>query len=182
MKETKVYVDELPIQCLDCRFTYGGRCQAKENGESYCVENCRRSDCPLIDIKTHDRELVRQVCEKIMHLAKLQNNDNFYIMTGCIIDEIRKKFEMENEEIWLKAEIDTLRSEKENLERTLEESAEMIRGKCTKWQKLKEWVKLQIDGLNEQLTDYDFDSDCKDISIDNFNIMLQQMQELEGEE
>ena len=51
-----------------------------------------------------------------------------------------------------------------------------------KWQKLKEWLKLQIDGLNEQLTDYDFDSDCREISIENFEIMLQQMQELEGED
>ena len=51
-----------------------------------------------------------------------------------------------------------------------------------KWQKLKEWVKLQIDGLNEQLTDYDFDSDCRELSIENFEIMLQQMQELEVED
>lgn len=57
-----------------------------------------------------------------------------------------------------------------------------VRNKNTKWQKLKEWVKLQIDGLNEQLTDYDFDSYCKDILIDNFNVMLQQMQELEVED
>ena len=72
MKETKVYVDELPAQCLDCRFAYDGRCQAKGNGESYCIENCRRSDCPLIDIKTHDRELVKEVCEKIKELWKEQ--------------------------------------------------------------------------------------------------------------
>lgn len=50
------------------------------------------------------------------------------------------------------------------------------------WQKLKEWLKLQIDGLNEQLTDYDFDSDCRELSIENFEIMLQQMQELEVED
>ena len=76
MKETKVYVDELPTQCLDCRFAYDGRCQAKENGESYCVENCRRSDCPLIDIKTHDRELVKEVCEKIS--IELENETETY--------------------------------------------------------------------------------------------------------
>lgn len=94
MKETKVYVDELPIQCLDCRFAYGGRCQAKGNGESYCVENCRRSDCPLIDIKTHDRELVKEVCEKIrkkvdnisMHTATKER-----LMLMC--EEIEKEFE-----------------------------------------------------------------------------------------
>lgn len=51
-----------------------------------------------------------------------------------------------------------------------------------KWQKLKEWLKLQIDGLNEQLCDYDFDSDCREISIENFEIMLQQMQELEAKD
>ena len=51
-----------------------------------------------------------------------------------------------------------------------------------KWQKLKEWLKLQIDGLNEQLCDYDFDSDCREISMENFEIMLQQMQELEVED
>ena len=50
------------------------------------------------------------------------------------------------------------------------------------WQKLKEWLKLQIDGLNEQLVDYDFDSDCREISIENFEIMLQQMQKLEAED
>ena len=50
------------------------------------------------------------------------------------------------------------------------------------WNELKEWLKLQIDGLNEQLTDYDFDSDCRELSIENFEIMLQQMQELEGED
>ena len=47
---------------------------------------------------------------------------------------------------------------------------------------LKEWVGLQIKGLNEALIDYDFDSDCRDISIDNFDIMLHKMQELEGED
>lgn len=46
------------------------------------------------------------------------------------------------------------------------------------WQKLKEWLKLQIDGLNEQLTDYDFDNDCRELSIENFKIILQQMQDL----
>lgn len=93
MKETKVYVDGLPTQCLDCRFACDGRCQALESKEYYCIENCRRSDCPLHSIKDYKRELVKEVCEKIIRLAKLQNNDNFYIMTGCIIDEIRKEYE-----------------------------------------------------------------------------------------
>ena len=103
MKETKVYVDELPTQCLDCRFAYDGRCQAKENGESYCVENCRRSDCPLIDIKTHDRELVRQVCEKIKEqLGFIVDGQEIIVCDGsatgdktilAVLNQIQKEFE-----------------------------------------------------------------------------------------
>ena len=108
MKETKVYVDELPTQCLDCRFAYDGRCQAKGNGESYCVENCRRSDCPLIDIKTHDRELVEKVCEKIKKKARwlwyfvyAEQKDYFkgnrYVLSekdlNEIFDQIQKEYE-----------------------------------------------------------------------------------------
>ena len=102
MKETKVYVDELPTQCLDCRFAYDGRCQAKENGESYCVENCRRSDCPLIDIKTHDRELVRQVCEKIKQFCNGQDWIDYRFVNkyelSNFLDQIQKEIEDENNE------------------------------------------------------------------------------------
>lgn len=90
MKEIKVYVDELPKSCWDCF------CQDNENGRCKILKKYTDyvpKDCPLIDIKTHNRELVNEVCEKIIRLAKLQNNDNFYIMTGCIIDEIRKEYE-----------------------------------------------------------------------------------------
>ena len=52
---------------------------------------------------------------------------------------------MKKEELWLKAEIDTLKSEKENLERTLEESVERIKEQDTKWQKLKEWLSYRME-------------------------------------
>lgn len=90
MSEQKVWVEKMPESCWDCF------CQNSENG---CCKMLNKytdyvpKDCPLIDIKAHDRELVKEVCEKIIRLAKLQNNDNFYIMTGCIIDEIRKEYE-----------------------------------------------------------------------------------------
>ena len=63
MKEIKVYVDELPKSCWDCF------CQDNENGRCKILEKYTDyvpKDCPLIDIKTHDRELIRQVCEKII--------------------------------------------------------------------------------------------------------------------
>lgn len=102
MKETKVYIDELPAQCLDCRFAYDGRCQAKENGESYCVENCRRSDCPLQSIKDHDRELVVKVLEEIKLRATYskfgymgKTEKGYYTIYAGILDQIQKEFEDE---------------------------------------------------------------------------------------
>lgn len=78
----------------------------------------------------------------------------------------------------LKLKTDTIK--KQNVK--LKKLQQQLDQQKAMWNELKEWVKLQIDGLNEQLVDYDFDSDCRDISIDNFEIMLQQMQELEGED
>lgn len=88
MKETKVYMSELPCQCIDCQFAYSGRCQL--NGEIYCIENCRRGDCPLIDIKTHDRELVAKVLEKVK--KELDGDYNQYRI-NYILDQIQKEFE-----------------------------------------------------------------------------------------
>lgn len=68
MKETKVYM-ELPENCFKCPFMtdnqegYDG-CFCKLLDERAETKN-RLRDCPLIDIKTHDRELVKEVCEKI---------------------------------------------------------------------------------------------------------------------
>lgn len=62
MKGTKVYVDELAKSCWDCF------CQDNENGRCKILGKYTDyvpKDCPLIDIKTHDRELVKEVCEKI---------------------------------------------------------------------------------------------------------------------
>lgn len=74
MKETKVYVDELPKSCRDCP-CMNSNCFCKlyymqnQNGNVLDCEDCRKKiheDCPLIDIKTHNRELVKEVCEKVI--------------------------------------------------------------------------------------------------------------------
>ena len=99
MSEQKVWVEKMPENCDECPCSLRGKddcayCNLlhKNIGHDF---GKRPKHCLLINIKDHDRELVRQVCKKIIRLAKLQNNDNFYIMTGCIIDEIRKEFEDE---------------------------------------------------------------------------------------
>lgn len=76
MKETKVYVDELPESCIDCDFAFDGKCQALESKEYYCIENCRRSDCPLQSIKDHNRELVEKVLKAVS--IELENETETY--------------------------------------------------------------------------------------------------------
>ena len=66
MKETKVYVDELPKSCVGCKYFAEHRRQCNLE---LCLQwnevKFKFNDCPLIDIKTHDQELVKEVCEKI---------------------------------------------------------------------------------------------------------------------
>lgn len=73
MKETKVYVDELPESCSKCLFCYDNRpywkstdciLLGKELDEDE-IEIKREKDCSLVDIKTHDRQLIKELCEKI---------------------------------------------------------------------------------------------------------------------
>lgn len=73
MKEIKVYIDELPEDCTDCPcydFDIGG-CQCKDPHFTYQSID-RFKGCPLIDIKVHDRELVKEVCEKIREYLRTQ--------------------------------------------------------------------------------------------------------------
>lgn len=96
MKETKVYVDELPESCTDCPcydFDIGG-CQCKDPHFTYESIN-RFKGCPLIDIKTHDRELVKEVCEKIRKNIEARNINELDIINrlAVFLDEIEKEFE-----------------------------------------------------------------------------------------
>ena len=66
MKGEKVYMSELPKSCVGCKYFAEHRRQCNLE---LCIEwnevKFKFNDCPLIDIKSHDRELVKEVCEKI---------------------------------------------------------------------------------------------------------------------
>ena len=72
MKDTKVYVDELPKNCVGCKYFAEHRRQCNlELCLQWNEAKFKFNDCPLVDIKTHDRELVKEVCEKIReHLSE----------------------------------------------------------------------------------------------------------------
>lgn len=73
MKETKVYVDKMPEDCWDCLIHNGedGHCKILNNFTDYISK-----DCPLIDIKDHDRALVKEVLEKVS--IELENETETY--------------------------------------------------------------------------------------------------------
>ena len=98
MKETKVYIGELPEDCTDCPcydFDIGG-CQCKDPHFTYQSID-RFKGCPLIDIKTHDRELVKEVCEKIVRNVRVVKirKEWYAIETDlrAILDKIQKDIE-----------------------------------------------------------------------------------------
>lgn len=96
MKETKVYVDELPESCFECPIMVDG-----SEGCDYCVcaileekaeTKDRLKDCPLQSIKDHDRELVKEVCEKIRKRARIECG-SIYSLLSELADEIQKEYE-----------------------------------------------------------------------------------------
>ena len=69
MKETKVCVDDETL--MKC-------------------ERYRHNSCPII--QTHDRELVKEVCEKIRKRARIECG-SIYSLLSELADEIQKEFE-----------------------------------------------------------------------------------------
>ena len=115
MKETKVYVDELPESCDECKyytqFTDGMGCiVAQELRPMDECDNYMQASCPLQSIKDHDRELVKEVCEKIKEKTfglwyfvlneQIEHFEgNRYVSSqkdfNDILDQIQKEFEDE---------------------------------------------------------------------------------------
>lgn len=114
----KIYINKLPKNCLNCPchsrdFEEGDRCNLGAFNYNTCdydkidEDNYKHKDCPLIDIKTHDREIVKEVCEKITERYNLEGKpitDEFgdtqygYAMISArdlkqFLDQIEKEFE-----------------------------------------------------------------------------------------
>ena len=107
MKETKVYADELPESCFECPIMVDG-----SEGCDFCVcaileekaeTKNRLKDCPLHSIKDHDRELVKEVCDKIKEqLGFIVNGQERIICDGsatgdktilAVLKQIQKEYE-----------------------------------------------------------------------------------------
>ena len=95
MKETKVYVDELPKSCVGCKYFAEHRRQCNlELCFQWSEEKFKFNDCPLIDIKAHDRELVKEVCEKIHNDLKPHYGEE---VSGFVIERVLSNLQKEYE-------------------------------------------------------------------------------------
>ena len=103
MSKQKVWIEKMPEYCDDCPCSLRDKddcayCNLLHKNIGYDFGK-RPKHCPLQLIKTHDRELVKEVCEKI----KNNVNDMPYYddRTGYVsptdvcemIDELQKEFE-----------------------------------------------------------------------------------------
>lgn len=112
MKETKMYVDELPKDCIDCPCRDAEYNECNLLNERHCIGHLddemvwkdvpvttdfKEISCPLIDIKTHDRELVRQVCEKIARNVRVRKiQEEWYVFETdlrAVLNQIQKEYE-----------------------------------------------------------------------------------------
>lgn len=75
----KVYVDELPKSCNDCKFrVYIAHYQnGWEHSERYCsiVKDsydckCSKERCPLQSLAEHDKQVRKQVCDELKQKLK----------------------------------------------------------------------------------------------------------------
>ena len=103
MKETKVYVDELPKSCVGCKYFAEHRRQCNVE---LCLQwnevKLKFNDCPLKSLHDHDKELIAKVLESVKNEAY---KDGFYDEDGnkiityhinnYILDQIQKEFEDE---------------------------------------------------------------------------------------
>ena len=77
MKETKVYVDELPKSCVGCKYFAEHRRQCNLE---LCLQwnevKFKFDDCPLKSLHDHDKELIAKVLERVS--KELENEAETY--------------------------------------------------------------------------------------------------------
>lgn len=101
----KIYVEKLPKSCKYCPMNaYGiekNYCSlySINNIGQYidCWNSKRHKKCPLVNIKAHDRELVKEVCEKIARNVRVRKiQEEWYAIETdlrAILDKIEKEYE-----------------------------------------------------------------------------------------
>lgn len=94
MSEQKIWVEKIPKNCWECpcfRDDIDFPCGLSDGIQDYFKDEIDGGKCPLHSIKAHDRELVRQVCMRILKI--FDGNHIDYLCFDDLIDQIQKEFE-----------------------------------------------------------------------------------------
>lgn len=105
----KVYFSKLPKDCYECpcfKNDLEFSCGLSDGTQDFFKDEIDGGKCPLISIKVHDRELVKEVCEKIRkHLSEQKkslkdtfspySNGKAFIISSAedILNDIQKEYE-----------------------------------------------------------------------------------------
>ena len=77
----KVYVDELPKDCIDCPCESEYYCNLLNEDIGCCKWGEIHKNCPLQPISDHDKQVRKEVVQEITELAK--NQFEFLICDEC---------------------------------------------------------------------------------------------------
>lgn len=98
MSEQKIWVEKIPKNCWECpcfRDDIDFPCGLSDGIQDYFKDEIDGGKCPLLSIKAHDRELIRQVCEKIRKSSYdiLYEEGQFDISDmECVVEDIKNEF------------------------------------------------------------------------------------------
>lgn len=101
----QILVDELPKCCRKCVFCYDNRPYWKSTDCLFLkneldedeIETSRDKDCPLIDIKAHDKEKdkkIKELEQKVLELQELDNKRAFRLY--CMLYDMLEEQDPEN--------------------------------------------------------------------------------------
>lgn len=69
----KVYVDELPKDCIDCPCESEYYCNLLKEDIGCCKWGELHKNCPLQSLSDHDKQLRKEVCDEIKERLKKAN-------------------------------------------------------------------------------------------------------------
>ena len=102
MSKQKVWVEKMPKSCWECpcfKDDIDFPCGLSDGTQDYFRDGIDGASCPLHSIKDHDRELVRQVCEKINNLANKKTNIDTELLDMVYFDDVVEKIQKEFEDV-----------------------------------------------------------------------------------
>ena len=150
MKETKVYVDELPKSCVGCKYFAEHRRQCNlELCLQWSEVKFKFDDCPLKSLHDHDKELVAKVLEEVENAfteyLPLKNRTGawFYGRLNGILKNIKRSLKMKSERDLF---LDTIKEivETNNWDGNKDKKIEYLQSQLDQqkamWNELKEWA------------------------------------------